>query len=106
MRIVFPTVENLSYMSEVATNFTNAKYFTVLNLSGQTISSVEMLENRNEDIVKLFKNNSFNALVTSDTNDLPIEDLKKVGVSIFKETNRKKVLALYSDFVQDKLKKI
>ncbi|PPK60864.1 putative Fe-Mo cluster-binding NifX family protein [Malaciobacter marinus] len=106
MRIVFPTVENLSYMSEVATNFTNTKYFTVLNLSGQTISSVEMLENRNEDIVKLFKNNSFNALVTSDTNDLPIEDLKKVGVSIFKEKNRKKVLALYSDFVQDKLKKI
>ncbi|AXH10331.1 hypothetical protein CP960_03025 [Malaciobacter halophilus] len=106
MRIVFPTVENLSYMSEVASSVKDANYFTVLNLSGQTISSVEMLENRNEDIVKLFKKNSFNALVTADTTGLPVEDLKKVGVSIFKEKNRKKVLALYSDFVQDKLTKI
>ncbi len=108
MRIVFPTVENLSYMSQVASNINEASYFTILNLTGQTISSVEMLDKKrtSKDLVKEFNKNNFNVIVVSQTEGLPIEELKKNGVSIFVEENRKKVLSLYSDFVQDKLKKI
>ncbi|AXX92990.1 hypothetical protein CPU12_07215 [Malaciobacter molluscorum LMG 25693] len=111
MRIVFPTIENLSYLSNVAPDVKEANFFTVLNLTGQTISSVELMENRihenvEDEIVKLFKSNNFNVLIVPHIDEQLEKKLKKVGISIFTEEKRKKVLGLYSDFVQDKLTKI
>lgn len=107
MRIVFPTKENLSYMSQVANNLTDADYLTVLNLSGDMINSVEMLKNDKDStssqILERFETNNFDVLVVPEASDLQIEVFKNKGISIFLEKDSKKVLDCYSNFVQNKL---
>lgn len=107
MRIVFPTKENLSYMSHVANNLSDADYLTVLDLSGDLINSVEMMKNdktsSSMQLVEKFQDYNFDALVVPEATDLPIDEFKNNGITVYLEKDPKKVLDCYSDYVQNKL---
>ena len=45
MRIVFPTKENMSYLSQSALDINEAKYLTVLDIQNQRIVVFEMIKN-------------------------------------------------------------
>lgn len=95
MRIVFPTIENLSYLSNVAPDVKEANFFTVLNLTGQTISSVELMENRihenvEDEIVKLFKSNNFNVLIVPHIDEQLEKKLKKLEFLFLLKKKEKK----------------
>jgi len=110
VRIVFPTNEKMSYISEVETTFDNSKYLTVLNVRGQNITAIETLKNpyihSKDAMVKVCKDNKFSVLISPDGECLPLKKLHKSGVSVYKTTDHKSVLHTFSDFVQDKLLRI
>ncbi len=109
MRIVFPTKENMSYISHAA-SLQEADYLTVLRVRGQNITGVETIKNHsytsNDELVKEFKANQFGVVVTPDANSLPVHKLKSAGISVYEDEPSQLVLEAFSEFVQDKLIRI
>jgi len=109
-RVVFPTNEKLSYISTVDTTYDDAKYLTILNLRGQNITDVEIVDNpyinSKDTIEKISKENGYAILFSPEGCSLPVEKLHEEGISVYKTSNKKTILQIYSDFVQDKLEKI
>ncbi len=110
MRIVFPTKDNLSYISKTSENFEDAVYLTVLNVKGQNIIEVETFKNHHYndelEMIKEFKDNKFKVLMVPNEDLLPLDKLKEEGISIYKDSSSKPVLNIFSEFVQDKLVKL
>ena len=110
VRIVFPTNEKMSYISEVETTFDNSEYLTVLNVRGQNITAVETIENpyihSKDSMLKMCKENKFSVLISPDGACLPLKKLHNNGVSVYKANDHKNVLHTFSDYVQDKLTRI
>ncbi|NVJ52933.1 MAG: hypothetical protein HWD90_04505 [Campylobacteraceae bacterium] len=108
-RIVFPTNENMSYLSKVESSFEESNYLTVLDVTGQNITEVKLIKNTHphttDDIIKECKENHFNVLILPKEENLPIKELKENGTSVFIASEHKNVLTTFSDFVQDKLKR-
>lgn len=102
MKVIFPTNEKFSYISETGATINDANYFTVLEVDGQNIKNVEILNNdyNQEELVENFKNN---IMVLPFENEKNINKLKESGIIIYKNENNKKVLDTYNDFLQDKL---
>lgn len=109
MRIVFPTKEKMSYISHSASSLKEADYLTILNVRGQNITSVETLKNHsyknNEELVNEFKQKEYSVLILPSSDDLPVKDLKNIGISVFEDKESQVVINAFSDFVQDKLKR-
>ncbi|WP_072681450.1 hypothetical protein [Arcobacter sp. LA11] len=110
VRIVFPTNQKMSYISPVESTFEDSKYLTILNVRGQNITAVETIKNPHphskEEIIRECKDNHFGVLILSENEKIPVGELKKSGVSVFTSNTNKTVLNTFSDFVQDKLKKV
>lgn len=110
MRIVFPTKDNLSYISKTSNNLEDAVYLTVLNVKGQNIIEVETLKNHryNDEVelIKEFKDKKFKVLMIPNEDLLPIDKLKEQGISVYKDNSSQQVLKIFSEFVQDKLQKL
>ena len=110
IRIVFPTKQKLSYISAVESSFDDSEYLTVLNVRGQNITSVETIQNpyinSKDSIIRACKENKFKVLISPKGDCLPLNKLHKNGISVYKTDEYKNVLETFSDFVQDKLKKI
>ena len=110
VRIVFPTNEKMSYISEVETTFDNSEYLTVLNVRGQNITAVETIQNpyihSKDAMLKMCKENKFSVLISPNGECLPLKKLHKNGVSVYKANYNKNVLHTFSDYVQDKLTRI
>ncbi len=106
MRIVFPTKENMSYISHVA-SLKEADYLTILRVRGQNITGVETVKNHtfenSDELVKEFKSNKFGVVITPDASSLPIHQLKREGISVFEDEPSQLVLEAFSEFVQDRL---
>lgn len=45
MRIIFPTDENIGYLSRRGAHFGKAKYYTIVTLEGDAVVNVEGIEN-------------------------------------------------------------
>lgn len=110
MRIVFPTKDNLSYISKTSKSLEDAVYLTVLNVKGQNIVEVETFKNHHYndqlELIKEFKKNNFKVLMIPNDELLPIDKLKEEGISIYKDNSSESVLKMFSEFVQDKLEKL
>lgn len=108
-RIVFPTNENMSYLSKVESSFEESNYLTVLHVTGQNITEVELVKNphphTSDEIIKECKDNHYSILILPKEDKLPVDKLKENGTSVFIASEYKNVLSTFSDFVQDKLKR-
>jgi predicted Fe-Mo cluster-binding NifX family protein len=107
MRIVFPTKENMSYMSHSAQNINEAKYLTVLDIQNQNIVGVEMIKNtissNNEEFVQTFKENQYEAIVVPQSNSLPLNELKNAGISVYTDSKSQLVLNAFNDYLNQRL---
>ncbi len=107
MRIVFPTTENMSYMSHSASDINEAKYLTVLDIQNQDIVGVETLKNHfasnNEDFVQTFKENQYEAIVVPLSASLPLNELKNAGINVYTDSQSQLVLSAFNDFLNQKL---
>lgn len=106
MRIVFPTKENMSYISHT-TSLSEADYLTILQVRGQNITEVETVKNcpfsDNKAMVDSFKSNHYGVVIAPDAKSLPTKALKDVGISVFEDAPSHLVLEAFSEFVQDRL---
>lgn len=107
MRIVFPTKENMSYMSHSASNIKEAEYLTVLDINEANIVGVEMIKNQkfvnNDDFVNEFKENNYDVLVVPQVESLPLEALKDAGISVYNDADSQLILSAFSDYMNKKL---
>lgn len=107
MRIVFPTKENMSYLSQSALDINEAKYLTVLDIQNQTIVGVEMIKNsissNNEEFVQTFKENQYEAIVVTQSNSLPLNELKNAGISVYTDSKSQSVLNAFNDYLNQRL---
>ncbi len=107
MRIVFPTKENMSYMSHSALDISEAKYLTVLDIQNENIIGVETIKNslplNNEEFVESFKENQYNAIVVPQSSSLPLNDLKNAGINVYTDSESQMVLTAFNDYLNQKL---
>ncbi len=110
IRIVFPTNDKMSYISSVDSTFDNSEYLTILNVKGQNITGVETIDNTysnsKDSIIKTCKENGIKVLISPEGNCLPLKKLNKNGIHVYKTDDYKKILHIFSDFVQDKLERV
>lgn len=110
IRIVFPTNKKLSYISSVESTFDDSEYLTVLNVRGQNITGVETINNpylhSKDGMVKACKENKLGVLISPSGQCLPVQKLKKNGISVYRTDDHKSVLDTFNDFIQDKLEKV
>ncbi|QDF29710.1 NifB/NifX family molybdenum-iron cluster-binding protein [Halarcobacter anaerophilus] len=109
-KFVFPTKEQLSYISPVESGFEDSEYLTILSCIGQEIDSVDIIQNPyldNENkFMEMCKDEHINVVMSPKKNHLPIKELQENGISVYKVDTNKKVLNIFSDFVQDKLERL
>lgn len=107
MRIVFPTKENLSYMSHSALDINEAEYLTVLDIQNEKIIGVETIKNtlplNNEEFVESFKENQYNAIVIPQSSSLPLNDLRDAGINVYTDSESQMVLTAFNDYLNQKL---
>ena len=108
LQIVFPSNENLSYISKVNATFEDSRYLIVLDITGQNITGVDMIENPNyyskDKLLQTCLDKKFKVLIIPENDNLNTEKFKEKGINIYKAKNKKKkVLNIFSDYVQDKL---
>jgi len=109
-KFIFPTKKQLSYISPVESGFDDSEYLTILSCNGQEIDSVDIMQNPyikdKDQFIKLCKDEHINVLMSPKEGQLPIKELSKNGISVYEVEKNKKVLNIFSDFVQDKLERV
>ena len=109
-KVVFPTREKLSYISEIENSFHHANYLTVLHCKGQNIDGIDIIRNPFYDNFEGFsefcKEKHFNVLVSIEKEKLPLKELSQYGISVYNTDKSKMILNILSDFIQDKLVKV
>ena len=107
MRIVFPTKENMSYISHSASTLSDADYLTVLDVFGQNITDVETIKahkySNAQEIITEFKEHDYSVLILPETSSLPVEELRNAGISVYQDKPSQLVLNAFSDYIHDKL---
>lgn len=107
MRIAFPTKENMSYLSNSATNISEVNYFTVLDIQNKCIIGVETIKNcmplNNEEFVQSLKENQYEAIVVPESCLLPLNELKNAGINVYTDTQPQMVLNAFNDFINQRL---
>jgi len=107
MRIVFPTKENMSYMSHSALDISEAEYLTILDIHNENIVGVETIKNtlpsNNEEFVESCKEKQYNAIVIPQSSSLPLRDLKNAGINVYTDEESQMVLTAFNDYINQKL---
>jgi predicted Fe-Mo cluster-binding NifX family protein len=92
MRIVFPTDQNMGYLSKRGAHFGKAKFYTIITLEDGKIVDVEVKENGGHDsgacsnaVANIMSLNP-DALVVSGIGASPAEGFKNAGLDVYVDT--------------------
>lgn len=109
MRIIFPTDENMGYLSKRGAHFGKAKFYTIITFEDEKIADVEVVENGGHgagacgsavsNIISL----NPDALVVSGIGASPAEGFAKVGLDVYVDTVSPTVEKSIELFAQNKL---
>lgn len=112
MRLVFPTNENMGYLSKRGAHFGKAKFYTVITLDNQNISDVEVVDNPGytshscggavQNILQL----NPDALIVSGIGSKPAQGFFEAGLELYHDKDSKKVVDSIKMFVEGKLTKL
>jgi len=112
MRLVFPTDENMGYLSKRGAHFGKAKFYTVISLENGTITDVEAQENPGHsggacgNAVTNIMSLKPDALVVSGIGSSPAEGFTQAGLDVYVDKNSKTVEEFIQRFTQDQLTKL
>lgn len=111
MRVVFPTDENMGYLSQRGAHFGKAKFYTIVTLKESKLIDVECIENPGhsggacgnaiENIMSLDPD----ALVVSGIGASPAEGFSKVGLDLYFDKTSLTVEESISIMLEGKLQK-
>lgn len=109
MKVVFPTIENQSYISNL-TNFFDANFFTVLGITDGEITSVETKKNKkftsDKELKKEFKKNKYDAIVVPNLTSFPKETILDLGMKIYANKESNVVWNIYHEYIHNRLDRV
>jgi len=111
MRIVFPTDENMGYLSKRGAHFGKAKFYTIITLENDKIVDVDVQENGGHgtgacgSAVSNIMSLNPDALVVSGIGGSPAEGFKKAGLDLYFDAKSATVKESVDMLVANKLEK-
>lgn len=112
MRLVFPTDENLGYLSKRGAHFGKAKFYTIITIKDASIGDVEVLENPGHsggacgNAVANIMNLNPGALIVSGIGGSPAQGFANAGLDLYFDDISKTVEESVERFVQNQLSKL
>jgi len=111
MRIVFPTDENMGYLSKRGAHFGKAKFYTIVTLRNNAILDVECIENPGHSaggcgnaVTNIMSLNP-DALVVSGIGGSPEQGFANAGLDLYFDQNIPTVEQSIAMLIADKLQK-
>ncbi|WP_295422007.1 NifB/NifX family molybdenum-iron cluster-binding protein [Sulfurovum sp.] len=112
MRLVFPTDENMGYLSRRGAHFGKAKFYTIITLEDGKITDVEGVANQGHDaggcsnaVTNIMQLNP-DALIVGGIGGSPAEGFAKVGLSVYVDQESPTVQESVEKFARGELKSI
>jgi len=111
MRLVFPTNENIGHLSKRGAHFGKAKFYTIVTLSENEVSDVEVVQNPGHSnscggAVENIMNLKPDALVVSGIGANPARGFYEAGLDVYFDKESLKVGNYIHMFVEGKLTKL
>ena len=111
MRVVFPTDENMGYLSKRGAHFGKAKFYTIVTLKDNKIAEVECIENPGHsggacgNAIENIMSMNPDALVVSGIGASPAEGFAKAGLDLYFDQSSPTVEQSIGMLIADKLQK-
>jgi len=112
MRLVFPTDENVGYLSKRGAHFGKAKFYTIITIKDEKIEDVEVVENPGHsggacgNAVTNIMNLNPGALIVSGIGGSPAQGFANAGLDLYFDDVSKIVKESVDMFLQNKLSKL
>ena len=111
MRLVFPTNENMGYLSKRGAHFGKAKYYTIITVDNEEIKDVEVIENAGHSnscggAVQNIMSLNPDALVVSGIGASPAKGFFEAGLDVYFDKESPKVEDSVKMFIEKKLVKL
>jgi len=112
MKIIFPTDENMGYLSKRGAHFGKAKFYTIITLEDKKIIDVEVVVNSGHDsgacgnAVSNITSLKPDALVVGGIGASPAQGFAEAGLDVYVDTISPTVESSIKLFVENKLKTI
>lgn len=111
MRLIFPTDENMGFLSKRGAHFGKAKYYTIITLDGTKILTVESIKNQGHqeggcgNAVSNIMNLKPDALIVSGIGNSPAKGFAQAGLDLYFDQNSLTIKESIELFLSGKLKK-
>lgn len=112
MRLVFPTNEDIGYLSKRGAHFGKAKFYTIITLENGLIDNVEVLKNPGHDAggcgdaITNIMNLKPDSLIVSGIGGSPAKGFANAGLEVYFDKNSLTVNDSIDKFLQGELKLI
>lgn len=109
MRLVFPTNEDMGYLSKRGAHFGKAKFYTIITLKNAIIDNVEVIDNPGHssgnctDAIQNIMELNPNALIVSGIGNSPAKGFKDAGLDVYFDRDSKNVNDSIDKFLIGKL---
>ena len=109
MRIVFPTNEDIGYLSKRGAHFGRAKFYTIITIKNAIIDDVEVIENPGhsargcDDAVANIMNLNPNVLIVSGIGGSPVKSFQQAGLDVYFDDKSQTVNDSIDQFLMGKL---
>ncbi|MGB3962519.1 MAG: NifB/NifX family molybdenum-iron cluster-binding protein [Sulfurimonas sp.] len=112
MRIVYPTNENMGYLSPRGAHFGKANFYTIVTINENAITDVEVVENPGHSggacgnaVTNIMELNP-TALVVSGIGGSPAQGFAKAGLDVYFDTTSHNVQESIALLLANKLEKL
>ncbi len=112
MRVIFPTDENMGYLSKRGAHFGKAKFYTIVTIEDGKITEVEGIANQGHSaggcgnaVANIMELNP-DALVVGGIGGSPAQGFAKAGLDVYVDQTSATVQTSIEAFVQGSLRKL
>lgn len=112
MRLVYPTDENMGFLSKRGAHFGKAKFYTIVTLNNEKIENVEVIENPGHsggacgNAVSNIMNLNPDALVVSGIGSSPAKGFSNAGLDVYFDKSSQTVQESVTQFLKRNMEKI
>jgi predicted Fe-Mo cluster-binding NifX family protein len=112
LRLIYPTDENLGFLSKRGAHFGKAKFYTIITLKNERIQDVEVIENPGHaggacgNAVSNIMGLNPDALVVSGIGSSPAQGFAKAGLDVYFDKTSPTVKKSIEQFLINNIEKI
>lgn len=112
MRLIFPTDENMGYLSRRGAHFGKAKFYTIVTLEDETVVEIESIANPGHsggacgNAITNIMNLKPDVLIVSGIGGSPAQGFEKAGLDLYFDRVSPTVQVSIHKFIRGELQKI